>query len=431
MIAVVTHGVAGRSDLPLPLWLFAYGAGFALLISFLLLRLLWPRPRLAAAADGRPVPAGGWIGTAAPIAMRAIGLFWFLLVLTASIWGIDESGANIAPYAVYVVFWVGFIVVCGLVGDVYASLNPFDTLALLARIPERTARTGPGQWPAALFLFSFVWLELTYQEPSSPRVIATWLVLYTVAALGCAALWGRTWLRQGEGFAALFGLVGHVAPIGRDPTTRRLRLRAPLAGLANVPVVAGTAAVIIVALGSTTFDGASRTQFWTDIVGSRTGWSATTIKTLGLLWVIAIVATLYLGAIAATARITGHDARELAAMFLPSLIPIALAYAIAHYFSLLIFDSQNFYALLSDPFGKGWDLFGTINYTVDYRLVSVRTIALVQAGAIVIGHVSGVIVAHDRAVGLFPTRLVVKSQYPLLAVMIVYTIGGLLILLGG
>jgi hypothetical protein len=432
IIPVLAHGVGGRSDLPLPLWLFLYGAAFALLISFVALRILWPRPRLAAAAEGRPLPGGdGRAGAVLHVAMRVIGLFAFVVVFVACEWGADDAGANIAPYALYIVFWVGFMAVCGLVGDIYESLNPFDTIAALLRLPERTDRSDPGQWPAAVFLLSFAWMELAYFEPSSPRAIGTWLAVYTVAAITGGALWGREWLRQGEGFAALFGLLGHLAPIGRDPDTGRLRLRAPLSGLARVPVVSGTAAVVIVALGSTSFDGVSRTRTWTDLVGTRSEWSATAIKTLGLVWIIAIVAVLYLGAIRVVARITDRNASELAAQFVPSLIPIALAYAVAHYFSLLVLDGQNFIALLSDPFGKGWDLFGTIDYTVNYRLVSVRTIALVQAGAIVVGHVCGVIAAHDRAVELFPPRLAVRSQYPMLAVMVVYTVGGLLLLLGG
>jgi hypothetical protein len=274
-------------------------------------------------------------------------------------------------------------------------------------------------------------MELCYENPSEPRAIGVWLTLYTVVALGGGVLWGRAWLRQGEGFAALFGLLGRMAPLGRDPDSGRLRLRAPLAGLATTPVGRGTAAVVLVSLGSTTFDGLSRTQLWSNLLGNRVGWDATVAKTLGLVFVVCFVAALYLAAIQVTAWITGRDVFDLADDFIPSLIPIALAYAIAHYFSLLVFDSQNFYALLSDPFGRGWDLFGTIDYTINYRALSVRTIALVQAGAIVAGHVCGVITAHDRAVELFPKRRAVRSQYPLLAIMIAYTVGGLLILLGG
>lgn len=134
-----------------------------------------------------------------------------------------------------------------------------------------------------------------------------------------------------------------------------------------------------------------------------------------------------------TLRITSddQDPLEMATAFVGSLVPIALGYAVAHYFSLLVFDGQNFVALASDPFARGWDLFGTINNTVDYRVVSTRTIAYVQVASIVVGHVCGVVAAHDRAVEVLPPRDAVRSQYPLLAVMIAYTVGGLLLLLGG
>jgi len=139
----------------------------------------------------------------------------------------------------------------------------------------------------------------------------------------------------------------------------------------------------------------------------------------------------YLAAMSMMARNVDRDRAELGATFLPSLIPIVLAYTLAHYFSLLIFEGQGAYALLSDPFGRGWDLFGTVDHSIDYLAVSVDTIAFVQAGAIVFGHIVGVVAAHDRAVELFPRRLAESSQYPLLGVMVLYTVGGLALLLGG
>ena len=434
MIPILAHGVGGRTDLPLPLWLFMYGAAFALLISFVALRILWPKPRLARLAVGRRFALRSSLAAMFFGAIRVTGLLAFAVVLYAAVSGTADAGSNIAPYAVYIGFWVGVQVVCALVVDVYALANPFDTVAFLCGIPERTThveRRDPGQWTAAVLLGSFVWMELAYHSPSSPRAIGVWLSLYTATVLIGAAVWGREWLRHGEGFAALFGFLGHLAPIRIDPDTKHLRLHLPLTGLTEMTVRPGTAATIFVALGSTSFDGFSRTQTWRDVVGQRTGWAATFVTTIGLVGAIGLVAVAYLAATHVTARITDERDETVAAAFLPSLVPIALAYAVAHYFSLLVLDGQNLLALVSDPFGRGWDLFGTIDRTVDYRLVSVTTIAVVQAAAIVIGHVCGVIFAHDRAVERYKPRLAVRSQYPLLVVMIAYTVGGLAILLGG
>jgi hypothetical protein len=430
---VLAHGVGGRSDLPVPVWLFAYGAAFALLISFLALRILWPRPRLSAASMGVALPA--LVQTARPlltIVLRAASLVFFALTVAAAVFGSPEGGSNVAPYAACVIFWVGAPIASAVLGDVFAAANPFDTIAWALRLPERTSRADPGLWPAAIMILSFTWLELAYYDGcGDPLALSRWLIGYTLAALAGAALWGRRWLRTGEGFAALFGLLAHLAPLYRDVDTRTLRLRPPLSGLASVQPRRGMLALVLVALGSTSFDGFSRTKVWGDLIGQRTGWDRTLVSTLGLLWIIAVVSAAWLAAARATGHLAGREPADVANQFLPSLIPITLGYAIAHYFSLLVFDGQNFLALASDPFAHGWNLFGTINNTINYRLVSTRTIAYVQVAGIVIGHVCGVIAAHDRAVELFPSRQAVRSQYPLLAVMILYTVGGLLLLLGG
>lgn len=433
VLAVVAHGLGGRSDLPLPVWLFAYGAGFALLIWFVALRILWPSPRLASASGGVLLPPPVQRARL-PVAMllRAVGLAMFVIVLVAASRGVDNAGSNIAPVAVFIVFWQGMQAVSVLLGNVWASLNPLDTLAAIARLPDGMpeGRTDPGHWSAAAVLATFFWVELAYYDASAPRAVAVWLGAYSVAALVGAGIWGRAWLRYGEGFAALFELLSHLSPFFRDGEGR-LRARVPLTGLADVHVRRGTAALVLVTLGSTTFDGLQRSRFWSSIASSRAGWSLTLANTLGLIWMIALVALAYQVAIRVTAKLADRGVADMARAFVPSLIPIVFAYAVAHYFSNFLFEGQNFIVLASDPLGRGWDLFGTIDNAVNFRLVSTRTIAYVQAAAIVVGHVAGVTAAHDRAVELFPPRRAVRSQYPLLGVMILYTVGGLTLLLGG
>lgn len=432
---VLAHGIGGRSDLPLPAWMFAYGAGFAVLISFVALGILWPRPRLAAASEGRALPS--WTDAAArPMTwlLRAFGLLVYVVVLVACLWGSDEGGSNLAPFVIYVSFWVGAQLLSALFGDVWRALNPFETIALILgrRIPERTQRTDPGLWPAALMLLTFAWMELCYHEPASPRALGVWLALYTGATIVGTVWWGRAWLREGEGFAALFGLLAALSPFFRDAESNRLRLRWPVSGLARVRPRSGLDVLIFVALGATAFDGVTRLDWWSlDVVGSARGWERTAVHSVGLLFVISLVAALWLGATRLSARITGDDPTEVANAHVPSLIPIVLAYAIAHYFSLFFYETYNVIALSSDPFGRGWDLFGTIDVFPDYRLLSTSLIASVQAAAIVVGHVAGVVAAHDRAVERHSTAAEAsRSQYPLIGAMIVYTVVGLSLLLG-
>ena len=448
---VLAHGIGARGDLPLPVWLFAYGAGIAVVLSFATLRLLWRRPRLDAAAAGRPGP--GWTGPALvwlSAVARVVGLAGFVLVLVAAVAGSRETTENLAPVALYVLFWVGLQLASPVVGDVWRALSPWDTLALLARRVRGHRDAGdleppPGAtcWPGVAGLVAFAWLELCYHDPADPRVVGVAVGAYALAMLAGAARWGRSWLRTGDGFAVWFGLLAALSPLhvtgggvegdrtdDGEAAGRRLRVRWPAAGLADLVVRPGTVAAVLVVLGGTTFDGVTRTDLWADVVGDRTGWALTAVSTLGLVWVVGIVALAYVGAMRAGAALTGRPAEALVGPFAHSLVPIALAYAVAHYFSLAVFEGQGALALASDPLGRGWDLFGTASWRIDYRAVSPAAIAWVQAGAIVVGHVVGVVLAHDRAVALFDARQADRSQRPLVGVMVAYTVGGLALLLG-
>ena len=467
------HGVGGRLDLPVPLWQLAWAASFAVAASFVALGMFWDTPKFRAAATGLTLP--GPFQTACRVqalVVRALGLLALAVLLYAGLAGNTNPSVNIAPVAIYIIFWVGLQVVSALVGDVWLHLSPFTTIAeisarlnarLRGRPPEaeradgssvcgtsgNSARPWPerpvsaanksgdhsdydrgagNQWWAVAAIFGFVWLELAFHDTTDIRVLGAYLAAYTIALLAGAVAFGRGWLRDAEGFGVLFTKLSAIAPLHRDGGA--LRLRAPLAGLATLPIKRGSVAFILVVLGSTTFDGFSRSSVWLDVAAGRTGWELTAVNTVGLVFVIFAVFVLYRAAIAAMAAITGDTERELAEAFAPSLMPIAAAYTIAHYFSYLLLEGQQIIAHLSDPFGRGWDLFGTATYLVDYTAISTDTIAWTQTAAIAVGHVLAVAVAHDRAVERWPHRLAMRSQYPMLAVMICYTVIGLLLLLG-
>ena len=490
------HGVGGRLDLPVPLWQLAWAASFAVAASFVALGMFWNTPKFRTAASGRILPGPFQLACRAQARLvGAVGLVALGVLLYAGLAGNTNPSVNIAPVAVYIIFWVGLQAVSVLVGDVWSHLSPFRTLAdgsarLWARLrgrPEADADRGAGnQWWAVAAMFGFLWLELAFHDNTDIRVLGVYLAAYTVALLAGAAVFGRGWLRDAEGFGVLFTKLSAIAPLYRDggalrgradrpippaasaghiarpwperpvsaasksgndeasksgndeaaprdaceQSTPALRLRAPLAGLAVLPIKRGSVAFILVVLGSTTFDGFTRSSVWLDVAAERTGWELTAVNTVGLVFMIFAVFVLYRAAIAAMAALTGDTEKELAEAFAPSLMPIAAAYTIAHYFSYLLLEGQQVIAHLSDPFGRGWDLFGTATYLVDYTAISTDTIAWTQTAAIAVGHVLAVAVAHDRAVERWPSRLAMRSQYPMLAVMIAYTVIGLLLLLG-
>jgi len=284
-----------------------------------------------------------------------------------------------------------------------------------------------GLRPAAAALLVFVWLELAHPGRGEPGTVAAFLVGYAVVQLGCAAWFGEGWFARGDGFEVYSTLVARLSPWGRRDDGR-LVLRSPLGNAHAAPSEPGLAAVVVVLLGSTAFDGLSRTVFWQTGPGAA---NDTASGTLGLLAMIALVGGLYLLGTRLSGRLAGQPRDVQPRRYAGTVVPIVLGYTVAHYVSLLVLDGQTTWILASNPFGlAGVDLFGTYGNRVDLTAVGPDAIALVQVGAIVAGHIVGVIAAHDRAVDLFPAADKTRGQYGLLGVMVAYTMTGIALLLG-
>ena len=181
-------------------------------------------------------------------------------------------------------------------------------------------------------------------------------------------------------------------------------------------------------LGSTAYDGFSNSTAWVVFVQDR-DLSTTVTGTLMLVAMIAAVLVSYRSAVWAAGRLTGSPQAGNPGLFIHSLLPIALGYVTAHYLTLLVFEGQRTALLWGDPLGRGWDPFGTKDQAVSYALADYPgVIAATQAGAVVAGHLLGIIAAHDRAVAVSPPARAIRGQLPMLAVMVAYTVSGLLLL---
>ena len=436
---VLAHGVGGRTDLPVPFWLALYGAGIAVVLSFAALGALWPTPRLRD-DRGRPLPGPLAAPLDSPVfrwALRLLVLAATLVLVAAAFFGGSGEESNPLPWFLFIVFWVGLVPVSLLFGPVWRVVNPLRTIhALLSRVsgsdPDEGLRELPervGYWPATVGLAAFVWVELVMPDRANPRLLGVLLVAYGAAQLVGASVYGARWFERAEAFEVYSTLIGRLAPIGRLPDGT-LAFRNPLGGLAGVLAAPGLVAFVVVLLGSTAFDGVTRSLWWQEFAGDESGWAAVPKHTLGLVLCCTVVAVTYVLATRAAGRPAGADGRPLPGAFVHSVVPIAVGYAVAHYFSLLVFEGQQAWILASDPFATGADWFGTADWTVDFTRVSPRVISLVQIGAVVVGHILGVVAAHDRAIALFKGRAAVRGQYPLLAVMVAYTLGGVALLLG-
>lgn len=443
MNLILAHGLGGRSDLPVPLWLALYGGGAAIVMSFAVLAVFWRSPKLHGDAGGWPLPYGVQRfadARATRAFLRALGVGLAMGLVGTAAFGSTDSFNNPAPVWFYVWFWVGLVPFSLLFGPVWRLLNPLRALnGLLARISGARGGDGyldipewVGLWPAAAGLTAFVWLELVFQDPSRPVIVLIFVVLYGAANLIAASLYGERWFAQGDGFEVYSSLLGSMSPIGRR-RDGRLVVRNPLDGLAAIGPAPGLVAVVAVLLGSTMFDGLTRTAPWTSLTDSQPAAFNLLVGTLGLAGSIAFVGVTFVTAARFSARFMPADSARRAHLdqsFVHSLMPIVVGYTLAHYFSLLVFEGQNGYILASDPFARGQNLFGTAQWAINYTLVSTSAIALVQVASIVTGHVVGVISAHDRAVGVFPRRAVTRGQYALLVVMVAYSVGGIALLVG-
>ena len=433
MNSVLAHGLGDGAELPVDPMFIAWGAGLVVLISFAAFGVLWEKPRLVDASSGRSLPSRATTAAAAAaVAGRVLAGGVYVVTISTAFTGSRFVVLNAAPWVVLIGVAVVMPIVSLLFGDVWRAVSPLRTLASLAELAGARAgilrRRELSDWPAAIALAAFAWYELAYHSPASPRVLAWLLLIYSAWAVLPAAIYGNEWTDRADGLGWWFSAIATMSCWTKADDG--VRIRRPFIGAVNFTAKAGSVIAILVVLGATTFDGVSRTQFWGDIIGDRIGWGATGLRTLGLVWTIAIVVALYLGASRRTDElVVGGRAAD---SFVPMLLPIAFGYAIAHTFAALIFDGQTMLIRASDPYGDGSNWFGTADWIENTRLLAATTIAWVQIVAVVGGHVVATMLAHDRAVALTDNHEdAVRSQYAMVMVMIVFTAAGLLLLVDG
>ncbi|MTD46315.1 fenitrothion hydrolase [Conexibacter sp. W3-3-2] len=443
--SAAAHGLVIRADLPIPEWLFGFGAATVVLVTFVLLAIAWRTPRLEGRGDPRWLPTR--VGAALTSrAIEAVGGVVGVLTLGVVIWagfaGTDTPTANIGPTLVYITMWLGFVPLSIVIGDVFRLVNPWRAIGrgfgfVTGRLEMPEPLPYPdrlGNWPAAAGLLAFAWLELVATDGDLPSNVALATCIYTAVQFVGMSLFGvRAWCDRAEAFGVYFNLLSRISPWVRDG--RRIGLRPPLAGLAALPVRSGTVALLAVIIGSTSFDGFSGGATWQDWtrslldtfdgLGLSARYDLELAYAVGLVGaVLAVAAFFFLGA--ALTRYAAKDDRsvgEIARLFVHGLVPIGAAYIAAHYVSLLLLQGQSLGYLASDPLGDGSDLLGTATWTIDYGWISPELFWYSQVAFVVLGHVAALAVAHDRALVLYrDAGRATRSQAGMLAVMVGFTI---------
>ena len=450
---MLAHGIGGIRDLPVPRYVFYYGAAAVLVLSFVALALLWKRPVLASLRDGRPLPQRFQrvlLSTPLRVVAGAVSFFLLAFLWLGALVGSDSSGANLTPTAVYVYFWIAMPIAVVLFGNVWSVLSPWraaaDAFAWARRrlgLPDRPAYEYPewlGRWPAAVLLLIFVTMELSYPDPSDPHALALAIGIYSLLTwAGAVAFGSKAWFANGDGFPVDFQLLARISAFGRRDDGQLVVADPVLRPFGQRPEP-GTIAMVAVMLGSTFFDGFSRTSIWQNrfydvqvhlprpAEPRRPGRPADEPRRAAPLRAVRrcrvpprrVRDRVDRGAAAAVAGVHPQpDPDRLRLHHRPLLLAPDL-------------PGRGRRQAASDPWGRGWDLFGTHGFQPNFTFLTPHTIWYVQVVALIAGHVAGLAVAHDRAVGLFRTpRMALGTQYPMLVLMVLFTVGGLWVLSQG
>lgn len=397
---------------------------------------------------------GRWlIGGGVATALQLLTLALFIVVVIAGFRGDQNPYKNIAPAMVWIVWWVGLAYVSAFFGDLWALINPWRTIFETAETIYRGITLRPalslrlpypdwlGVWPAVALLLAFSWIELVYPSPAVPSHIASLAVGYSILTLIGMFVFGcDTWLKHGEVFTLVFGTFARFAPIeaGGASNHRALALRPFGAGLIDTRSVSvSTIAFVLLLLATVLYDGVLGAPEWGNLEKTLAAYLPAgdfgfmAVRTAGLVafWLVFFGA--YVAVAAAMSAMTAGrlSPLDMARNFVFTLVPIAIGYHVAHYLTFLLIQGQYIIPLISDPFGFGWNLFGTAGYRVDIATVGARFAWYTAVIAILLGHVAAVYLAHVQAMRTLGTRHdALKSQVPLTALMVVYTFVSLSIL---
>jgi hypothetical protein len=457
----LAHALEGKQDLPIPEWLFAWGASVVLIVSFVALSVAWRQPRFEIDRWR------AWVGRLSRIVLSRpaevvaglIGAFLLGVTVWSGLYGTEAPDRNFSVTFIFVTVWLGFVLFSVLLGDVFRAFNPWRAIARAAAGGFRAiaGQTPPpalpyperlGRWPAAIGLLAFLWLELVFGASGfqsvglTPRTVAIAALIYSAYTFAGMALFGiEKWCSRGEVFSVYFGMFARLAPL--EARDGRLGRRPWLSGATGWALVPGSVAVILVTIAGTTFDGAQEgllSEPISDVFDALFDDGNGIEPVLALRLTNSLFMALTLGAVVAIywAGVAGMGVggskqsrlRNLGRVFAHSFIPIGLAYLFAHYFSLFLFQEQaQFTYLLSDPLGEGSDLFGTAGEGIDYGLIGAEAVWYVQVAALVIGHVAALAMGHDKALAEYrDVRRATQSQYWMLALMVSFTVLGLMLL---
>jgi hypothetical protein len=426
------HSFYDRYDLPIPLSYFLWGSAAVVTLTFALMLVLPKRIpsflRTNSSFPCRRESTNAWIPAYAGITrlwfqstIRVLALGLFVLTIDAALFGTANPLMNLAPSLVWVTWWVGLSLLIAACGNVWPWLDPWRTLwGGLAKLGLKPLnRTWPVAWgmcPAVFFLLAWSWLEVVFPIAVIPRDLGILALAWTIISL--LGMWifnPEVWRAHADFVVIYFSLI---AKIGLQATSFK-------ASTSTLHETRGYVSFILAMLSTVLFDGLHGHPVWLFLEGSvlsvLPNWLANLpyfSGTLGLVTVWLIFMASY-----------KFTTREHANAFAPSLIPIAVAYLVAHNFSNLVVQGQSVIFLLSDPLGTGWNLFGSADFKPNSDIINAKFTWYLAVSSIVLGHVAAVVISHRAAMRLSSSsKQAAWLCLPYTALMIAYTLLSLLII---
>lgn len=449
------HSFDERYDLPIPLEFFLVGGGTVIAVTFLMIVITaksWPA--IWHISGSQILILSERTISTILILGRLMSITLLFLVIAAGFWGPENPLMNLAPNFIWITWWLGASLFIALFGNIWPIINPWSAFYdLFVWIGQRLGldpiKTSPlfvfpnhlGLFWAAACLLAWSWMEVVYPIAFVPAKVASIGLIWTFLNLSGMYLFGKeAWLKKGEVFSVYFEMLGQFGIFYFQTSDRSLRIRMPGAGILqnanywrNIP---GVMVFIIAMLAIVLFDGLHGSEGWSSFISlaqylglSHISSSPYTMGTFGLLLVWLVFMGLFYGSCWISSCYANVSAGQLSHFFAIALIPIAVAYLIAHNFSSLMIQGQSIIFLMSDPLGLGWDIFSTANFRPNIGVIDAKFTWYIAVFAIVVGHVIALVLNH-----LLAMRLVGSSQkatwvtLPQAVLMIMFTMLSLVII---
>ena len=404
--ASLNHGVVNVGDLPIPFDIVLNSSALVVLITFVYLKVSWKEsiitPRQEVFNDKQ-----NFIG-------KLFGIIILFLLVAPGIFGDESSKTSVAPLILWVFLWIGVPVLGLLFGDIYSKFNPLNLFSLKSDKPESV-------YFACILFIGLTWFELVWRRPGNPLNIAVVLITLFVC-VNLLRYFLKKSLIEVDPLLLLHYLYSKLKLFNSRPYFRSL-----LDNIGNLAKLKGIEYFVLLMIGTVTYDGLRETTFWYNQFGSRTddmGFSTMMFLIMNLGTIL-----FYRFACFFAIKVGGSDLKlnHVSNLFGHTMLPIAFAYHVTHYLTLLLFESQTFFYRFNDPIGIGMNILNVEEPTINY-FIEPLVIWGIQVAVTLLGHMLSVVLAHDLAVKLFGHQQSDKTQYIFLFITVALTLQALFVL---